>query len=59
MFVGGFRDIIIEDDVREVFQEYGNIKNIEFIKDKVINKIRGFCFVIFDDYDFVDKCVCT
>ncbi|XP_078333367.1 uncharacterized protein LOC111108192 isoform X1 [Crassostrea virginica] len=57
MFVGGLRDTTTEDDVREAFQEYGNIKNIELIKDKATNKTRGFCFVTFDDYDPVDKCV--
>lgn len=58
MFVGGLRDTTTEDDVREAFQEYGNIKKIELIKDKATNKMRGFCFVTFDDYDPVDKCVC-
>lgn len=58
MFVGGLRDTTTEDDVREAFQEYGNIKKIELIKDKATNKTRGFCFVTFDDYDPVDKCVC-
>lgn len=58
MFVGGLRDTTTEDDVRAAFQEYGNIKSIELIKDKATNKTRGFCFVTFDDYDPVDKCVC-
>nr|KAG5691701.1 hypothetical protein BaRGS_029466 [Batillaria attramentaria] len=57
MFVGGMKDDTTEDMVREVFGELGEIEKIEMITDKATGKTRGFCFVTFTDYDYVDKCV--
>lgn len=57
MFVGGLKDDTTEEMIRSVFSEYGNIKEVELISDKNTGKIKGFCFVTFDDYDPVDKCV--
>lgn len=58
MFVGGMKDDTTEDQVRSVFSEFGEIEQIDMITDKATGKTRGFCFVTFDDYDSVDKCVC-
>jgi len=57
MFVGGLKDDTAEDDVREVFGRFGKIDKLEMIKDKNTGKQRGFCFITFDDFDSVDKCV--
>lgn len=57
IFVGGIKDGTSEDMIRETFS--GNITKIELIKDKVTGKLRGFCFVTFDDSDTVDKHVLT
>jgi len=57
MFVGGLKDDTAEDDVREVFGRFGKIEKLEMIKDKNTGKQRGFCFITFDDFDSVDKCV--
>lgn len=57
MFVGGLKDDTAEDDVREVFGNFGKIEKLEMIKDKNTGKQRGFCFITFDDFDSVDKCV--
>lgn len=58
MFVGGMKDDTTEDQVRSVFSEFGDIEHIDMITDKATGKTRGFCFVTFEDYDPVDKCVC-
>lgn len=58
MFVGGLKDDTTEEQVRETFEEFGKIDNIEIVADKTTGKVRGFCFVTFDDYDPVDKAVC-
>lgn len=58
MFVGGLKDDTTEDMVRDVFSEFGDIKEVELINDKATGKSKGFCFVTFEDYDSVDKCVC-
>lgn len=57
MFVGGLKDDTAEEDVREVFGRFGKIEKLEMIKDKNTGKQRGFCFITFDDFDSVDKCV--
>lgn len=58
MFVGGLKDDTTEDMVRDAFSQFGEIKEIELINDKATGKSKGFCFVTFEDYDSVDKCVC-
>ena len=58
MFVGGMKDSTSEDDIRNVFGPYGDIKDIAIVKDKQTGKVKGFCFVEFEDYDSVDKAVC-
>uniref|UniRef100_A0A0B7BW09 RRM domain-containing protein n=1 Tax=Arion vulgaris TaxID=1028688 RepID=A0A0B7BW09_9EUPU len=57
MFVGGLKDDTTEDMVRDAFSQFGEIKDIELINDKATGKSKGFCFVTFEDYDAVDKCV--
>ena len=58
MFIGGMKDGTSEDDIREVFEEYGKIAKVEMVTDKATGKQKSFCFVEFEDYDPVDKCVC-
>ena len=58
IFVGGIRDKpITEDDLRAYFSQYGDIKDCVIMTDKTTQKSRGFAFVVFDDYDSVDKIV--
>ena len=61
MFVGGIKDDTTEEQIRTCFEgnsKRDNIANIEMIKDKATGKLRGFCFIEFDDHDTVDKFVC-
>jgi len=58
IFVGGIRDKpITEDDLKAYFSQYGDIKDCVIMTDKTTQKSRGFAFVVFDDYDSVDKIV--
>lgn len=57
MFIGGMNTDTSEDHIRDVFGEFGQIKSVDIVKDKLTGKARGFCFVEFDDYDPVDKAV--
>ena len=59
MFVGGMKDDTTDEQIKEVFAEYGTIEKIDVVKDKATGKVRGFAFIEFDDYDAVDKAVCT
>jgi len=58
IFVGAIRDKpITEDDLKTYFSQYGDIKDCVIMTDKTTQKSRGFAFVVFDDYDSVDKIV--
>lgn len=58
MFIGGLKDDVTDNDIWDYFNNYGQVESVDLIKDKITGKNRGFCFVQFDDYDIVDKCVC-
>ncbi|CAF0724825.1 unnamed protein product [Brachionus calyciflorus] len=57
LFVGGIKEGLTDSDLKEYFSKYGNVEDCVIMKDKESNKLRGFGFVTFDDYDPVDKLV--
>lgn len=59
VFVGGIRDSIDENVLKHYFEQFGPVQGIDLVTDKDTGKKRGFAFVTFDDYDTVDKIVCT
>jgi len=57
IFIGGVTDEMEDDDIRDHFEQYGRVTNIEQMRWNDTGKKRGFGFVEFDDYDAVDKVV--
>ncbi|XP_067930357.1 heterogeneous nuclear ribonucleoprotein 87F-like isoform X2 [Watersipora subatra] len=57
IFLGGLRDQITEDDLNQYFSQFGAVERVETFTDKETNKRKGFCFITFQDFDSVDKCV--
>jgi hypothetical protein len=51
MYVGPIKNSTSESMIREYFAEHGNVTEVE------IAKKGDHCFVTFDDFDPVDKCV--
>lgn len=49
IFVGGLPYDLSEGDVICVFSQYGEIVNINLVRDKVTGKQKGFCFICYED----------
>lgn len=55
IFVGGMNPSTTEDDIRNIFGEYGAITEIHIATDKVTKKPRGFAFITYEEEDSADK----
>lgn len=49
IFVGGLPYDLSEGDVICIFSQYGEIVNINLVRDKVTGKQKGFCFICYED----------
>lgn len=49
IFVGGLPYDLTEGDVITVFSQFGEIVNINLVRDKATGKAKGFCFICFED----------
>lgn len=49
IFVGGLPYDLTEGDIVCVFSQYGEIANINLIRDKATGKQKGFCFICYED----------
>ena len=58
MFVGGVKDGMTEDDIRNLFSQEGAVEQVNMVTDKATGKLKPFCFVTFEETDITDKCVC-
>ncbi|CAG9792713.1 unnamed protein product [Diatraea saccharalis] len=49
IFIGGLPYDLTEGDVISVFSQYGEIVNINLVRDKETGKSRGFAFICYED----------
>ena len=45
IYVGNLSYEVTEEDLKEVFKEYGEVKRVQLPKDRETGKVRGFAFV--------------
>ncbi len=55
LFVGNLSFKATEQEVREMFSQYGEVHSVNIINDRVTGKPRGFCFVEMDNADSAMK----
>uniref|UniRef100_A0A182M6I1 RRM domain-containing protein n=1 Tax=Anopheles culicifacies TaxID=139723 RepID=A0A182M6I1_9DIPT len=49
IFVGGLVYDLTEGDVLSVFSQYGEIVNVNLVRDKATGKSKGFAFICYED----------
>uniref|UniRef100_A0A0V0GC17 Putative rna-binding motif protein x-linked 2 n=1 Tax=Triatoma dimidiata TaxID=72491 RepID=A0A0V0GC17_TRIDM len=49
IFIGGLPYDLTEGDVICIFSQYGEIVNINLVRDKATGKSKGFCFLCYED----------
>ncbi|XP_061658425.1 RNA-binding motif protein, X-linked 2 [Syngnathoides biaculeatus] len=49
VFIGGFPYELSEGDIICVFSQYGEVVNINLVRDKKTGKSKGFCFLCYED----------
>ncbi|CAL0317301.1 unnamed protein product [Lupinus luteus] len=54
VFVGGIPSTVTEDELRDFFSRYGEVKDHQIMRDHSTNRSRGFGFITFDAEEAVD-----
>ena len=57
IYIGNLPHDIYEDELLEMFEEYGAVKSVKIIKDRYTKKSRGYAFVKMDDKDAALKAI--
>ena len=45
LYVGNLPHAVNEDQVKDLFEQFGQVVSVKIIKDKYTGQSRGFCFV--------------
>ncbi len=51
IFVGNLDFKVDEDDLKDIFEEYGSVNEVKIIKDKFTGRSKGFGFIIMENTD--------
>ena len=57
IYVGNLPYTVVEEDLREIFEEYGEVSTVKIINDKLTGRSKGFGFVEMDDDDEARKAI--
>jgi len=57
IYVGNLNYKVVEDELKEIFEEYGAVSKVRIINDRETGKSRGFAFVTMDDDQEGEKAI--
>ncbi|MGQ8335984.1 RNA recognition motif domain-containing protein [Sunxiuqinia sp. A32] len=57
IFVGNLNYNLTEDDIRDIFEEYGELNSVKVISDKFTGRSKGFGFVEMANDDEAKKAI--
>ncbi len=57
IFIGNLNYNLTEDDVREIFEEYGELDSVKVITDKFTGRSKGFGFVEMPNEEEAQKAI--
>ena len=57
IYCGNLPYNVVEEDLREIFEEYGEVSSVKIINDKLTGRSKGFGFVEMDDDDEARKAI--
>jgi len=57
IYVGNLPYSVVEEDLREIFEEYGEVATVKIISDKLTGRSKGFGFVEMDDDEEAKKAI--
>lgn len=49
LYIGNLHQDLVETDILKIFSQYGNPSHINLVKDKETGKLRGFCYLKYED----------
>ena len=57
IYVGNLSYDVTEDGLQECFEKFGSIEEINLIRDKMTQKLKGFGFITYQDANSVEAAV--
>ena len=57
IYCGNLPYNVVEDDLKEIFEEYGEVSSVKIINDKLTGRSKGFGFVEMDNDDEARKAI--
>jgi len=57
IYIGNLPTDIEEDEITEMFAEYGTVKSTKIIRDRYTKKSRGFGFVVMENNEAAKKAI--
>ncbi|MFC2102232.1 RNA recognition motif domain-containing protein [Bacteroidota bacterium] len=57
IYVGNLSYKVNEDDLKQLFEEYGEVTSVNLITDKYTGQSKGFGFVVMDNSDEANKAI--